>query len=262
MSRTDLAVLTALPLELEPITAAWGVGRPELFRVYRGTVAGRPVAAMCSGSGTVAGALGADHLMATVSPSFVLMGGIAGGITRGTPESGTGGASNGEAAADDDRPPCSLGDLVIADAVGFYDVDLTALGIAPGAPTRHVPAELVPPTIFNPMLLQRYLSERGFPGAVLSGTILSGNSFLNRRLYGELPRSWRRRIASARAVEMEGAAWVTVAERHRIPWAVVRYISDLVDSGESMPFPAACRESGNTLRDLMRFFLSDMPRCC
>ncbi|TVR66961.1 MAG: hypothetical protein EA427_15230, partial [Spirochaetaceae bacterium] len=97
------------------------------------------------------------------------------------------------------------------------------------------------------------------PRRVHEGLILTGDSFLDARLLGELPPAWQSRLASAQAADMESAAWATVADNADVPWIVIRYISDGIRSGARLPFPAACTAAGTILREFAHFFLSHTP---
>ncbi len=242
----EAAIVTALPLELAPVTARWGVGRPEPGRIYRGvSPGGRRLAAVCTGPGTIDAALGITSLLERVNPPVVFAGGIAGGIVAGA------------------------GTVVLARSVGFYDVDLTGLGIPAGvlhrgaAPNLEAasPNRAVSQSLLEEALLSAQISTpEDIPLVVGTGLILSGDCFLDARLWQELPRVWQERIAGAEAVDMESAAWGTVLHRAGVPWSILRYISDEVSGDRRLPFPAACAAAGEILTVYADFFLSHPDR--
>lgn len=250
--RTVAAVVTALPMELAPVTESWGISRPEPGLVYHAPRDDSAISltALCTGPGTINGALAMADLVRTVAPDLIIAGGIAGGITGG---------------AVAPVPPVLPGDLVVADRTGFYDVDVTALGLPPGVLIRGGDADLVAPITPDQAELERILLAAGTDTDELRerqvhrGLILTGDCFLNGTLLRELPAQWRERLASAVAVDMESAAWATVADRAGVPWVIMRYISDDVSSGRRLHFPGACSAAGEILREFSHFFLSHTP---
>lgn len=244
----DAAIVTALPMELAPVTALWGVERPEPGVLYRGSRLDategprRRLVALCTGPGIVSGALGLAELLRQVDPAVIVAGGIAGGVAGGI-------------AGDAGVEP---GDLVVAREVGFYGVDVTALGLAPGVLIRGTVAELKAPICPPRGMLENAFTvacNNGRTGKIHRGTILSGDCFLDRRLLEEFPPAWRARVSAAQAVDMESASWAGVAERAGLPWIVLRYISDEITGGERMPFPECCAVAGRILAAFANFFL-------
>lgn len=251
MSRTavDLAVITALPEELAPLAARFGIEQPLRNTLYQFTTGDhRSLALYCTGPGKVNGAAGVARLLSQVKPGALIGGGIAGGTGPHGPA---------------DSPRVKPGDLVIAREVGFYDVDLTAFGAPPGAVHSRAPAELTATILPDPATIGvRPAPAPASAGCVVTGRVLTGDCFLNDRLLRELPPAWRQRIVASQAVDMESAAWVTVADRDNVPWVVLRYISDDITSNERMPFPVACAAAGAFLSSYSTFFLSHITRCC
>lgn len=248
MVKVDLAIVTALPQELAPVTARWGVPRPRIGEVYFGASAGasagtgtdaRRVAAYATGPGTVAAAIGVTRLLHNVAPELLVAGGIAGGIAMDTP-----------------------GGVVFATHVGYYDVDCTALGAVAGSLQRGSSPLLRAPMTLPPASL----GERDGSGAEnpREGVILTGDSFLTAELVRALPPVWRERITDALAVDMESAAWAEAAHRVGVPWCVTRLVSDTIninrvgsESTARLPFTEACRRAGELLWLISRFLLSD-----
>jgi adenosylhomocysteine nucleosidase len=67
---------------------------------------------------------------------------------------------------------------------------------------------------------------------VAFGTVVSGDAFVaSSRVRRELGRRW-----GALAVEMEGSAACGVAVRFRLPWIVVRALSDRAGEGSAVEF--------------------------
>jgi adenosylhomocysteine nucleosidase len=81
-----------------------------VFEYLCGTLEGKPVALLQCGIGKVSSAVGCTALIDRYKPSLVINTGSAGGMGDGQ----------------------SIGDVVIASALLYHDVDLTAFGYAPG----------------------------------------------------------------------------------------------------------------------------------
>lgn len=239
----DCLVVTALPWELLPIVAPWGIRRPEKGVVYCGeTETGVTIAAAFTGPGTINAAVGLSRLLQTVDPDVILAGGIGGGT-----------------GAQYDGHTIMPGDVVIASSVGFYDTDVTALGLPLGTLERTGAPDLPAPLSPDPNSVARALSG-GVPiGRVVCGPILSGDCFLDSRLRGELPETWRVRIAGALVVDMESAAWAAVAAELRRSWVVLRYVSDDTSTDTRISFREACENAGRVVAQFVDFFFPLCP---
>lgn len=232
MTRCDLAVVTALAEELTPLLQLrrggsnrhqggrpGGSGEHCPGRAEPLFLPGEPSCVlMWTGAGTLAAARGLDRLLDRYAPRWILAGGIAGTSSR----------------------EIQAGEVVLAEAVGFYDQDVTALGLPPGTVYRGQPPLLVPTATLN-------MDDLLPPGALHRGTVLTGNSFLDDRLLRSLPELWQQRILAAGAIDMESAAWASVAAERGVPWAVVRTVSDQTFSDARRAFRQTCRQSGELL---------------
>jgi adenosylhomocysteine nucleosidase len=121
-------------------------------------------------------------------------------------------------------PYLKRGDVVISNFVGQHDFDLTAFGKRPGQVSdsgRLIEAD--------PKLVQVAAKayEDAFAGdrknaQMVVGTIVTGDSFVadSARL------KWLQREFGAVAAEMEGAAIGQVCQANKVPFVVIRVISD------------------------------------
>ncbi|TVR67527.1 MAG: hypothetical protein EA427_13445, partial [Spirochaetaceae bacterium] len=139
-------------MELAPVTEPWGIARPEPGVIYhrpsdRPRSEGRREVefALCTGPGTIRGSVQMAELLRTTRPGAVIAGGIAGGIGEGV----------------------EPGDVVVARETGFYDVDVTALGLPAGVLVRGGAAELEAPLWPDTIELGRLLREHAGPKAGL-----------------------------------------------------------------------------------------------
>ncbi|MBU1749742.1 MAG: 5'-methylthioadenosine/adenosylhomocysteine nucleosidase [Chloroflexi bacterium] len=206
-----VGVLGALPIEVAPVRAAMQVSETATVagvRMWRGTLAGRPLVLGQMGVGKVQAAMAAQMLIDRWQPVALVVTGTAGALD----------------------PDLGVGDVVVARAVRPHDVGAHLPdGFQPtGVRTfdergrsvmrRDLPAD--------PALVERALvAGEGLPFRVLAGAVVSGDQVI---LHAER-RQWLREAFAAQAVEMEGAAVAQVAAAHGIPWVIVRGISDVGD---------------------------------
>jgi len=190
------------------------------FRVQRGALAGVPVLLAECGVGKVNAAALTQFLVSQGAKSCVFTG-VAGAL--------------------DER--LSVGDVVIGSSAVQHDVDVTALGYAPG----HVPgssatwrcdAELV--ALATAVALA--VAEPGNPEdppafRVKVGTVATGDQFVaSPARAAEL-----RDLFGAICAEMEGAACAQVCAAWGVPFVIVRSISDNADHTATVDFRSFTR---------------------
>ncbi len=100
-----------------------------------------------------------------------------------------------------------------ADSVTFFDTDSTLAQSALDAAKQ---------TQFKELSLARY--GKHYP-VVTSGIIVTGDQFIA----SAKKREWLKKTLNASAVEMEGGAVAQVCETYRVPYIVIRAVSDLAD---------------------------------
>jgi len=97
---------------------------------------------------------------------------------------------------------------------------------------------------------------KGF-GNIKKGLIATGDSFISdsnviKRLKDELP--------NLEAIEMEGGAVAQVAEQEKIPWIIVRVISDNADSESEIDFSQFLKKYVLSSWKLIECLLQDIPK--
>lgn len=192
--------------------------------VYAGTVFcsgklyGNDVVIAKCGIGKVSAAICAEIMIDIYRANRIINTGVAGGL----------------------HPDLEVGDFVIADNLVQYDFDLSATGCAKGYipceellvrnPDKSTPTKFVADRRLVEQL-QRAAKSVGAPNAYV-GTIASADIFVSdNELKARIIRDF-----SAYAVEMEGAAIAQVASLSRVPFAVIRAISDLADKEATVSF--------------------------
>ena len=238
MERRDvsIAVVTALLEESAAARTYFGAGDEDLAVAQRSS--GDSLVFLTTGAGKVNAAAGLARFLCEWRPKVLVAAGIGGAVAGAV----------------------SVGDVIVAGRVGFYDVDATALGYPLGSLERRgsgvVSVSGKDRLSVDLHLLQdavaAAVADVGAPPVVHQGLVVSGDTVLTRRTLDSLPEDWRERVGDALAVDMESAAWVSLAQRQGIPVLLFRHISDHVVRGERAGFVRACEETGAILREVLR----------
>lgn len=180
------------------------------IRVSLGNYGGTDIALAKCGIGKVNAAICTQMLIDLYRPDRLVFSGVAGGLL----------------------PNMAVGDLIIASHLIQFDVDLTAFGRRHGElPDRdrmiQSDPKLVDATAKAYDLAFADMTE-GRPNLMI-GTIVSGDRFVKET---ETLR-WLQREFAALATEMEGAAVGYTCDLSKLPFVVVRGLSDT--AGESAP---------------------------
>ncbi|WP_416413105.1 5'-methylthioadenosine/S-adenosylhomocysteine nucleosidase [Pantoea sp. App145] len=175
--------------------------------IYTGTLNGVEVALLKSGIGKTAAALGTTLLLQLCKPDVVINTGSAGGLA----------------------PTLKVGDIVVSDEVRYHDADVTAFGYEPGqmagCPAAFVADEKLTAAA-EQVIKQLDLNA-------VRGLVVSGDAFIN----GAAPLARiRSTFPQAIAVEMEATAIGHVCHQFKVPFVVVRAISDVADQESHLSF--------------------------
>lgn len=204
-----VGIIGAMDVEVERICQ--NVSGPVLHQVcgldfLEGFLAEIPVVVVRSGVGKVNAALCAQLLITKFKITHLINTGVAGALASGL----------------------NVLDLVISTAVMYHDVDATNWGYesctVPGMPrTFEANQELVK--------IAAAACEKLFPNkTIIQGIIASGDQFIG----SNEMKNKIKELCNPACVEMEGAAIGHVASINRIPFVVIRCMSDMADdNGES-----------------------------
>lgn len=206
-------------------------------RFYAGTLEGVPVVVAQCGIGKVCAAMCTQVMIDRYQVDAVINTGVAGGLD----------------------PTLSIGDIVISTDAIQHDFDVTAFGHAKGymcdggdtaQPTRYS-ADADWCTRFHAAADAVLTTQHCLEGTIVSGDIFVSDQALKRELLSSF---------HAAAAEMEGAAVAQVACANRVPFVVVRAISDLAGQEASVSFDefekAAAATSAQIVRELLRQLVS------
>lgn len=207
----ELGIIAAMEKEAIPLIEKMTETVSETvsgIRFTRGILLGHTTVVAVCGIGKVFAAMCAESMILRYQPQKIINTGVAGALTEGLP----------------------VGGLAIADRVVQHDMDTSALGdpvgFLSGLDTVYLPCD--PDLIAR---LQAAAADMAVPVQV--GAIASGDRFVSTA--GE-----KRKLNAdfeAIACEMEGAAVGQVCFVNKVPFAVVRAISDSVDGQAEMEYP-------------------------
>ncbi|MBB6097178.1 adenosylhomocysteine nucleosidase [Deinobacterium chartae] len=194
---------------------------------YRGVLEGRPVVLTRCGIGKVNAAmttlaliwLGADRIIFT---------GVAGGV----------------------RPGLRVGDIVVSTDLVQHDLDASALGYALGQVPDEAEFSWEADAALRDLALE--VASQVTDVQAVAGRIVSGDQFI---ASPEKVR-WLQQTFDAAAAEMEGAAVAQVAYKNRVPFVVIRSLSDTADGGAHMDYPTfmpiAAARAKTVVREMLR----------
>jgi len=193
------------------------------FRV--GTLQGKDVVLLQCGIGKVNAAVGAALLIELFHPTAVLNTGSAGGLL----------------------PSQTFGDTVVSTSVVHHDVDVTAFGYAPG----QIPGLPIEFPSDPELVALADLCLAGVPhtkGVIGSGDVFVHDPLLIARILSRFP--------DLCAVEMEAAAIAQACFLSKVPFVVVRALSDIAGKESPVAFaeflPLASQNSSRLVLDMLK----------
>ncbi|WP_407332192.1 5'-methylthioadenosine/S-adenosylhomocysteine nucleosidase [Enterovibrio sp. 27052020O] len=178
-------------------------------KFYTGDINGVEVVLLQSGIGKVAAALGTAVLLDRFKATLVINTGSAGGFDSSL----------------------NLGDVVISTDVAYHDADVTAFGYTMGQMAGQ-PATFTSDAKLMDIAEQALAAMNPAPHAV-RGLICTGDAFV---CTADRQNYIREHFSSVVAVEMEAAAIAQACHQFKVPFVVVRAISDVADKESPMTF--------------------------
>lgn len=171
------------------------------------------VTVLHSGVGKVSAAMVAQYAVDHLQPDYLIVTGIAGALSG----------------------RLALGDVVVSRDCVQHDLDVSALGV----PVGQVPRTEHRFLAADPRLVALAMATEVPGQQVVAGRILTGDQFIA----AAAARQERLRGLNGIAVEMEGAAAALVATVNRIPFVIVRSVSDRADETAPADFRACLRRA-------------------
>lgn len=163
--------------------------------------------------GKVNAALTAATMIEKFGAEMLLFTGVAGGI----------------------NPKLKIGDLIAATQLCQYDLDITAFG----HPHGYVPegSVYIQPSSKLLQIAKEVADEKGID--LIGGIVATGDQFVT----DEVKKEWIQNTFEADALEMEGGAVAVVCDAFKIPFFIMRSISDTADSGAVEDFDEFLKHS-------------------
>lgn len=188
------------------------------------------VIAKC-GVGKVFAAICAQTMIMHFKPNVIVNIGVAGGLSK----------------------TLHIGDIVVADSVAQHDMDTTALGDERGLLSE---IGLVKISVDNEVLnaLKESCRYAGINYEV--GTIASGDEFVS----SADKKKFIKDTFSAKACEMEGAAIGQVCFVNKVPFGVLRAISDSANDGANMDFSEFAKAAAEKSAKVIERFIHTLKR--
>ncbi|AAX16885.1 5'-methylthioadenosine/adenosylhomocysteine nucleosidase [Borrelia hermsii] len=173
-------------------------------KIYKGEIAGHKVISLTTGIGKVNAAMWNSYIISRYKITHIINSGTAGGIKEST--------------------NLKITDIIVSSETAFHDFNLTKfghkIGQVPGFPQKFKADENLLSKIIN-------ITQDKFKNInVHIGLILTGDQFIGDEKQLE---EIKNNFADALAVEMESAAVAQVAYTFKIPFIIIRSISDLLN---------------------------------
>ena len=210
-----VAVLAALDEEIQAFQGEYDLEplpAEDPFVAFRFQVGDVKVVLTRTGVGKVFAAMVAQRVIDRMRPDYLIVTGIAGSVREGL----------------------NLGDVVVSRDCVQHDLDATSLGFEIG----QVPYTEYRILRAEPRLVKLALRVPVKGQRVVAGRILTGDQFVNGS--NESLRC-RLRDLEGSVIEMEGAAIALVATVNRVPFVIIRSVSDKADAVASVDFGAFLR---------------------
>jgi adenosylhomocysteine/aminodeoxyfutalosine nucleosidase len=219
-----IAIMGAMPEEVEPIVAKLDNLKETVYAsntYYEGSYNGQEVVVAYSKIGKVFATLTATMLIEKFSCDKLLFSGVAGAISD----------------------ELKIGDLIIADGLCQHDLDITAFG----HPFGYVPeGEVCIPTDVGLRNIAKDIAKS--KGLTLKeGVIATGDQFVA----NPERKDWIGDTFKADALEMEGASVAVVCSALKIPFFILRAISDSADMDASFNFDEFLESSAKVSADFI-----------
>lgn len=208
-----VGVIGAMELEvnaLKELMEAPRVNTVSSVDFYRGRIEGTEVVVAAAGVGKVNAAVCAQTMILKYSPDLIINIGVAGGLS----------------------PSLKIGDIAVASAVVEHDMDTTALGDEKGFISGIDSVKMECCGTIVDMLVKAAESIEDI--SVETGIIASGDQFIS-------AREQRNKIINdfgAIAAEMEGGSIGHVCVMNKLPFGVLRAVSDGANDDSAVDFPA------------------------
>ncbi|MBP5631593.1 MAG: 5'-methylthioadenosine/adenosylhomocysteine nucleosidase [Clostridia bacterium] len=178
-----------------------------------GSINGTDVVVAQSGVGKVFASMCASAMIARFRPSLIINTGVAGCID----------------------PELAIGEILVSSGAVQHDFDTSPIDGTPRGWNESLKTVIVEADAAAAKILLNAASVEGIRAK--SGVIATGDCFIaDKEKKAELSSAF-----GASACEMEGGAIAAVSAYNKIPFVILRAISDGADNGAVLDFPSFCR---------------------
>ena len=233
-TQVDIGIIGAMQIEVEALCAAMtDTAEEEIsgIRFVRGTLRGKQVVCAKCGIGKVFAATCAEAMILRYAPRVIVNSGVAGSLSA-----------------------LSIGQIALADEVVQHDMDTTPFG-DPAGLISGLNLVYIPTDATVTSLLETCVRAEGVP--CRRGTVASGDRFVA----SEAEKARIRNLFDTPehpvlACEMEGAAIGQVCFVNRVPYSVLRAISDGGDEQAAFSdYPTFLAAAAKTATEVMLRFV-------
>lgn len=199
---------------------------------YTGKIYDNDVVLVKSGIGKVHAAIATQIMIDRFNVNSIIFTGLAGALV----------------------PYLKIGDVVIANFLVQHDVDLTAFGRRTGEiPSIGRMVEADPEMIDSiGKIYDKHCGNDNVCPQLIVGTIASGDSFISDRN----KITWLQREFGAIAAEMEGASVAQVCQMNKIPFVILRTISDSANENAAVDFSSILKKAPDFAFQIIRDYLA------
>lgn len=226
-----IAIIGAMDEEVELLSASLSDTNHRDIKhlsIIEGKLHNHDIVLVKCGIGKVASAIATSILIDNYGPELVINTGSAGGFDK----------------------DLNIGDIVVADRLIHYDVDLTHFGYELGQ-VAGMPPSYETDKRFTQIAIEAANQIEGVK--VKTGLICSGDSFIGREDQAALVKQ---NFADMKAVEMEASSIAQVSHMMNTPCVVIRSLSDIAGKESPMTFEqylkVAAKNSANLVMQLLK----------
>ena len=227
-----IGIIGAMEIEVNVLKNLMDEAKIEVvssIEFYRGKINGTDTVVAVAGVGKVNAAVCAEAMILKYAPTCIINVGVAGGLS-------------------DDL---KIGDIAVATAVAEHDMDTSPIGDPKGFITGINTVYMNTDKRVSDMMYNAVV-KNGLN--VKRGVIASGDQFIA----SDAQRRFIINEFNAIAAEMEGASIGHVCTMNKVPFAVLRAISDSADSSSDMDFPTFAKMAAENSVKIILEFLKDV----
>lgn len=226
-----IGIIAAMQIEIDGINERISQKSEKIIAgitFSKGYIGDKEVVTAVSGMGKVNAAMCAEIMILEFKPEVIINTGVAGAISK----------------------DLEITDIVISSSLYEYDLDITPLGYPLGYISGADIVEIPSDRKLSQDLVN--CSHKVLKNPAKTGVIVSGDKFVNDN---ELKEFLREKF-HASACEMEGAAIGHVCYMNKVPFSVVRAISDNAQGSADMDFESFSKIAADNSIKLMLEYLS------